>query len=124
MCIRDRYDVWYSFTAAAPVHKLLLIAGPTFGVVASGQVFKGHCPGEPLLCFSSPVGSGGGIAVLQDLEVDSQYLVRIKSSDLINPNNWGEFTLKVTNPPANDHCLYATSIIPSYTCLLYTSRCV
>ncbi|MBP6679919.1 MAG: hypothetical protein KA166_01925, partial [Saprospiraceae bacterium] len=114
-CNANQYDVWYSFTAAAPVHKLLLIGGPTFGVVASGQVFKGHCPGEPLLCFSSPVGSGGGIAVLQDLEVDSQYLVRIKSSDVINPNNWGEFTLKVTNPPANDHCLYATSIIPSYT---------
>jgi hypothetical protein len=114
-CNANKYDVWYRFTALAPVHKLLLIGGPDFGVVSSGQVFKGNCPGEPLLCFSSPVGSGGGIAVLKDLEVDSHYLVSINSGDVINPYPWGEFTLKVTNPPDNDHCLYATPVIPSYT---------
>ncbi len=111
-CHAYEYDTWYSFIATSTTHKILVDADPGFTYV-SGEVFKGNCSGAPISCFNEEIFIPDGIAILDNLEIDTTYFVRVA---VHNPSgSTGSFSICVSSPPANDHCKYATVMVPNST---------
>ncbi|MBK9980822.1 MAG: hypothetical protein IPP15_00100 [Saprospiraceae bacterium] len=111
-CYPGEYDTWYSFVATSVSHKILVDPDPGFFYV-KGQVFKGNCSGTPIACFSDGIGMADGVAILDDLDIDSTYFIRVA---VYNPSvKTGEFSICISSPPANDHCMNATVMTPNST---------
>ncbi|MEP6794524.1 MAG: M12 family metallo-peptidase, partial [Saprospiraceae bacterium] len=111
-CHAGEYDTWYSFVATSTTHKILVDADPGFTYI-SGEVFKENCSGEPISCFNEEIFMPDGIAILDELEIDTTYFIRVA---VHSPSNLtGEFSICLSSPPANDYCKYATVLIPNST---------
>ncbi len=111
-CFPGIYDTWYTFTATSTHHKILIDPDPGYTYV-SAQVFKGSCFAEPIVCFGETFGTPNGVAILDNLEIDSTYSIRVSISSPNGPT--GSFTMCISSPPVNDHCLYATEITAALT---------
>lgn len=111
-CFPGVNDTWYSFVATSTSHKVLVDPDPDFFYVR-GQVFKGNCNGAPIACFSDDIFIAEGVAILENLDVDSTYFIRVSVS---NPSvHNGNFSICVSSPPPNDHCMKATVMNPTTT---------
>ena len=111
-CQPGQNDVWYRFTATSSSHKILIHPAPGIAYVY-GQVFKGTCSTQSLTCFSNGIGSPDAFVVLDGLEIDSMYSLRVA---VANPSyTTGDFSVCISSPPVNDQCLFATVLVPSST---------
>lgn len=111
-CHPGQNDVWYSFVATAEAHRIVIHPGPGMTYVY-GQVFKGGCGTIPLACFSDELGVQDAIVVLDHLQADSIYLLRVA---VASPQfTTGEFSVCISSPPVNDECSNATVFLPGLT---------
>ncbi len=111
-CQPGQNDIWYRFTATSASHKILIHPAPGIAYVY-GQVFKGACGTQSLACFSNGIASPDAYIVLDGLEVDSVYTLRVAVSNPSFPT--GDFSVCISSPPANDQCLFATPLLPAST---------
>lgn len=105
-------DLWYSFTATTPSHKLV-ITNTTNLLTGSNAnmgyaLYAASCPasGTSLICAGSS-GSGSASVNLTGLTVGTLYYLRLWSFDL---NNYAGFKFCLLEIPLNNECSGAVNI--------------
>lgn len=106
-------DVWYRFTAGAPLTTITL-SGLGTNLNASGarlELFSGACGSL------TSVACGNNALTVNTLTTGTQYYVRVYSAGGTIADE-GQFNICVThiNPPANDNCSGAVNLTPNNSC--------
>ena len=107
-------DVWYRFTAGAPLTTISL-SGLGANLNSSGarlQLFSGSCGSLTSL------GCGTTSLTVNTLTTGTQYYVRVYSAGATSIASLGQFSICITHtsPPANDNCSGAVNLTPNNSC--------
>lgn len=121
-------DVWYRFVAGN-ASQLINVTGIGSAIAVNGsgsggsllmEVFSSSdntCTGTltNIVC-GTPVGTSLA-AQSNSFIPGNTYFVRLYSTNSVSHSNNAGFTICVTNPPVNDNCAGAVSVIPAATCV-------
>ncbi len=108
-----KYDVWYKFVATS-VHPVITLAGTGANFPASSamQILSGACGS-----LTSVACSSTGMLLPTGLTVGTTYYLRVYSTGgTVAPTTAGDFTLLISDPPANDDCTGAVTLTPGSSC--------
>lgn len=113
-------DVWYSFIATSPSHKITVVGSANFDAVVNLR--SGSCTGTSVNCADGSSNGGTETINATGLTVGSTYYVRVYHYWPSIPSTT-TFTICVTTPPpANDNCSGAASLtVYGATCGTATS---
>jgi len=110
------YSVWYKFTASS-TSPIIVVSnwGSNLNTNTYLEVFSGSC--GSLASMSCQNITSGGLS-LTGLSVGITYYVRVYTTNAVtgNPANRRGFTICVQDPPSNDDCSGAVSIISNTSC--------
>lgn len=101
-------DVWYSFTATQPSHRIHLFYTSSFFSV---EAFSGSCGSLVSIHCSSPSGQFK-TASLSGLIPGQVYFIRVYSFGNA-ASEQGSFSIAVASAPQNDECTNAVNVTPS-----------
>lgn len=110
--------VWYSFTATATNHTVVLDIDNLDGSNNEDlgfSVYTGTCEALTLInCENSFFSDQDEREVLSSLTIGQTYLIRVTGR---NATDQGTFCIKVTSPPPNDDCANARNLTPNGNCV-------
>jgi hypothetical protein len=113
-CGTEGADVWYSFVAKSKYPFInLSTAGSNLSTNnVSIQLFSGTCGALTNLACISGMSFRTAALYTTGLVINQTYYIRVYSSDPAPVGlNW-DFSIAVTDPPANDECSTATALTP------------
>lgn len=121
-------DVWFSFVAAntaqlVTVRNLgsnIAVTGGGMGGSAVMEVFSSSnntCGGVFTSILCGQVVGTDLLAQSNSFVVGNTYFVRVYSTNSVSLSANAGFNICVTNPPANNNCSGATTIVPQNTCV-------
>jgi trimeric autotransporter adhesin len=121
-------DVWYSFVAQNSYQGItvsglgsnIAVTGAGMGGSAVLEIFSSSdntCTGTLTQIACGNVVGTTLLAQANGLTVGNTYFARVYSTNSISLTSNAGFNICVQNPPANDNCSGAISVIPAATCV-------
>ena len=110
------YSVWYKFTASS-TSPIIVVSnwGSNLNTNTYLEVFSGSC--GSLTSMSCQNITSGGLS-LSGISVGTTYYLRVYTTNAVtgNPANRRGFTICVQDPPSNDDCSGAVSLVSNTSC--------
>lgn len=105
-------DIWYTFTATTPIHKLIITNAVSLTSTGNANIgyalYSGSCPvSSATIACAASTGNGSGTVNLNGLTPGNIYYLRLWYLDV---HNYASFKFCLLETPVNNECTGAANV--------------